>query len=158
MNAEKSLLIKKYPNRRLYDTKKSTYITLEELSNLIKENHEIKVIDVKTGADITKLSLMQVIIEQHDNNYETLPIEFLIYLIKLQDSEMSKIFSNYIKLSMEYFSNQYNYIQKISHQSSDNNLIKYWTDHFNLINQHNIDFMQMTLASVNIFNSNRNKK
>ncbi|MDJ1406974.1 MAG: polyhydroxyalkanoate synthesis regulator DNA-binding domain-containing protein [Candidatus Midichloria sp.] len=82
---DKSLLIKKYPNRRLYNTATSNYVTLENIRQLIKRGYDVEVVDVKTGEDLTKLTLIQIVLEQQQNGYELLPLEFLKQLIKLQD-------------------------------------------------------------------------
>ena len=154
---DKELLIKKYPNRRLYNTASSSYVTLEDLSQLIKRDYNIKVIDVKTGEDLTKLTLTQIILEQQQNGYEILPVELLKQLIKLQDKNMGMVFHEYLKSSMEYFTKHYSYVEHLMKTSSDQTyMIDYWNKNIDLINQQNINFMQMALSAINLFN-NKNK-
>lgn len=76
------VVIKKYSNRRLYDTKHKKYVTLDEIGALIREGSEIKVIDTQTGEDISKLILIQVVLESEKNKEDILPASFLHMLIK----------------------------------------------------------------------------
>jgi len=76
------VVIKKYSNRRLYDTKHKKYVTLDEIGALIREGDEIKVIDTQTGEDISKLILIQVVLESEKNKEDILPASFLHMLIK----------------------------------------------------------------------------
>ena len=154
---DKNLLIKKYPNRRLYNTVTSSYVTLEDLSQLIKQDYNIKVVNVKTGEDLTKFTLTQIILEQQQNGYEVLPIELLKHLIKLRNNNMGKIFNDYLKLSMEYFTKHSTYVEYLIKSSSDQlYMFDYWNKNIDLLNQQNINFMQMVLSAINLFN-NRDK-
>ena len=71
------VVIKKYGNRRLYDTSTSRYINLEELSDLVRNGNEVKVVDAKTGEDLTRLTLMQIIVEDAKEERAPLPLELL---------------------------------------------------------------------------------
>jgi polyhydroxyalkanoate synthesis repressor PhaR len=75
-------IIKRYSNRKLYDTQESRYVTLEELEELIRAGKEISVVDVSTGEDLTSVTLAQIILENERNHRATLPIGFLHQLIK----------------------------------------------------------------------------
>jgi polyhydroxyalkanoate synthesis repressor PhaR len=79
------IVIKKYPNRRLYNTVTSQYITLEDIFSLIKNGDTVKVIDSKTSEDITRATLTQIILEQEIKGIPLLPTEFLEMIIKLYD-------------------------------------------------------------------------
>lgn len=81
-NISGQVVIKKYSNRRLYDTKHKRYVTLDEIANLIREGNEVKVIDTQTGDDISKLILIQVVLESEKNKEDILPVSFLHMLIK----------------------------------------------------------------------------
>lgn len=81
-NLSGHVVIKKYSNRRLYDTKHKKYVTLDEIGALIREGNEIKVIDTQTGEDISKLILIQVVLESEKNKEDILPASFLHMLIK----------------------------------------------------------------------------
>ncbi|MEE9253071.1 MAG: polyhydroxyalkanoate synthesis regulator DNA-binding domain-containing protein [Thermodesulfobacteriota bacterium] len=91
----KQIVIKKYSNRRLYDTEHKKYITLVEISNLIRDGNEIKVIDSQTGDDITKIILIQVIWESEKNKQDMLPSSFLHMLIKYGNKIAKEFFENY---------------------------------------------------------------
>jgi polyhydroxyalkanoate synthesis repressor PhaR len=75
-------VIKRYSNRKLYDTQESRYVTLEELEELIRAGKEISVVDVSTGEDLTSVTLAQIILEKERNHRATLPTAFLHQLIK----------------------------------------------------------------------------
>lgn len=74
-------VIKRYSNRKLYDTQESRYVTLEELEELIRAGKEISVVDVSTGEDLTSVTLAQIILENERNHRATLPTAFLHQLI-----------------------------------------------------------------------------
>ena len=75
-------VIKRYSNRKLYDTQESRYVTLEELEELIRAGKEISVVDVSTGEDLTSVTLAQIILENERNHRAALPTAFLHQLIK----------------------------------------------------------------------------
>ena len=155
---DKVLIIKKYQNRRLYNTGTSSYITLADLADLIKRSYSIKVVDVKTGEDLTKVTLTQIILEQQQNGYDMFPLEMLQQFIKLQDKDMGKIFFDYIKLSIEYFTNNYSYTNtlmgKLESNAIENNAL---ARSIEIINQNNIKFMQMALSAINMFSKSDKK-
>lgn len=97
-------IIKKYRNRRLYDTQTSIYITLNDLTTYINENIPFKVIDAKTKADITRLCLIQIILEHEEN--EGSPIfsqTVLEQMIRFYNNPVKKMFQVYIEQSMSMF-------------------------------------------------------
>jgi polyhydroxyalkanoate synthesis repressor PhaR len=95
------IIIKKYSNRRLYDTTHKKYVTLDEIASLIKEGTEIKVIDSQTDEDITKVILMQVILESEKNKEDILPTSFLHMLIKYGNRMARDFFENYFTIMFE---------------------------------------------------------
>ncbi|MGE5444941.1 MAG: polyhydroxyalkanoate synthesis regulator DNA-binding domain-containing protein [Ignavibacteriales bacterium] len=95
------VIIKKYSNRRLYDTSHKRYVTLEEIANLIKEGNEIKVIDSQTDEDITKVILMQVVLESEKNKEDILPTSFLHMLIKYGNRMARDFFDNYFLIMFQ---------------------------------------------------------
>ena len=88
------VVIKKYSNRRLYNSAKKKYITLEDISDLIKSGKEIQVIDTQTKEDITKLILIQTILENEKNKEDILPATFLHNLIKYGNQIAKEYFDN----------------------------------------------------------------
>lgn len=91
------LIIKKYANRRLYNTNTSQYINLDDLYNLVRDNQDFKVIDAKSEEDLTRQTLIQIIFEYESKNYNILPDEFLKTLIKLYNTPAADMFINYLK-------------------------------------------------------------
>src|ERR671936_2873728 len=75
-------VIKRYSNRKLYDTQESRYVTLEEIEEMIRAGREISVVDATTGEDLTSVTLTQIILESERNHRGTLPAAFLHQLIK----------------------------------------------------------------------------
>jgi polyhydroxyalkanoate synthesis repressor PhaR len=103
------IVIKKYSNRRLYDTTHKRYVTLDEIANLIKEGSEIKVIDSQTEEDITRVILIQVILEREKNKEDILPTSFLHMLIKYGNRMARDFFENYFLIMFQpYLSFQEN--------------------------------------------------
>ena len=76
------VLLKKYANRRLYDTEKSVYVTLSQVSDMIKEGRQVKVIDAKTEEDVTAFILTQIIVEEAKNKNSLLPVPLLHLIIE----------------------------------------------------------------------------
>ncbi len=100
-------IIKKYANRRLYDTETSAYITLEDLCERVKKGQAFIVVDAKSGQDLTRQILTQIIFEQETKGAHLLPIEFLRSVIGFYDHNMQDILQPYLDASMKSFtSNQ----------------------------------------------------
>jgi polyhydroxyalkanoate synthesis repressor PhaR len=96
--------IKKYANRRLYDTESSTYITLDRLAQMVREGREFEVVDAKSGDDITRQVLTQIIVDEEARGGTTmLPINFLKQLIGLYGNSMQTFVPQYLEAAMEAF-------------------------------------------------------
>jgi len=96
--------IKKYANRRLYDTESSTYITLDRLAQMVREGREFEVVDAKTGDDITRQVLTQIIVDEEARGGTTmLPINFLKQLIGLYGNSMQNFVPSYLEAAMDAF-------------------------------------------------------
>jgi polyhydroxyalkanoate synthesis repressor PhaR len=96
--------IKKYANRRLYDTESSTYITLDRLAQMVREGREFEVVDAKSGDDITRQVLTQIIVDEEARGGETmLPINFLKQLIGLYGNSMQNFVPQYLEAAMDAF-------------------------------------------------------
>jgi len=96
--------IKKYANRRLYDTESSTYITLDRLAQMVREGREFEVVDAKTGEDITRQVLTQIIVDEEARGGTTmLPINFLKQLIGLYGNSMQNFVPQYLEAAMDAF-------------------------------------------------------
>jgi polyhydroxyalkanoate synthesis repressor PhaR len=93
--------IKKYANRRLYNTGTSTYVTLEDLAVMVKEGEDFVVFDAKTGEEITRSVLTQIIFEQENKGQNLLPITFLRQLIRFYGDSMQMLVPRYLEMSVE---------------------------------------------------------
>jgi len=98
------VVIKKYANRRLYNTATSTYVTLEHLSRMVKEGIEFVVHDAKTGEDITRAVLTQIIVEEEAKGQHLLPIGFLRQLIGFYGDSLQGLVPQYLEMTMRSFS------------------------------------------------------
>ncbi|MEM7680139.1 MAG: polyhydroxyalkanoate synthesis repressor PhaR, partial [Pseudomonadota bacterium] len=94
---------KKYANRRLYDTERSTYVTLDDLCEMVKEDRIFNVIEAKTEKDITRSILTQILLEQDAKGKNIMPIGFLRNLIKFYDDGLEKVAARYLDTTMEFF-------------------------------------------------------
>lgn len=98
-----TVIIKKYANRRLYDTGSSSYITLDHLAAMVREKKEFKVIDAKSGEDITRSVLTQIIMEEEARGSTMLPVNFLRQLIAMYGDSMQTMVPQYLEASLEAF-------------------------------------------------------
>ena len=102
--ASGKVTIKKYANRRLYDTESSAYITLDRLAQMVREGREFEVVDAKSGEDITRQVLTQIIVDEEARGGETmLPINFLKQLIGLYGNSMQNFVPQYLEAAMDAF-------------------------------------------------------
>lgn len=99
-------VIKKYPNRRLYDTVESRYITLHDIRHLVVERIEFVVIDKKSQQDITRAILLQVIAEQELTPETVMSRDFLAQIIRSYGSNMQGVVGSYLEQSLKLFSSQ----------------------------------------------------
>src|SRR3990170_8441613 len=97
------IIIKKYANRRLYNTQSSSYITLDDLSRMTREGLDFQVLDAKTGADITHQILTQIIMEEESHGEQMLPISFLRQLISMYGNSMQSLMPHYLEATMDNF-------------------------------------------------------
>ncbi len=104
--AHEKIVIKKYANRRLYDTSASAYVTLEHLSELTRQGKEFIVQDAKTGEDLTRAVLAQIIFEQENKKEGVLPVSFLRQLIQFYGDNFQTMLPSYLELSMKTFNQQ----------------------------------------------------
>ena len=99
-------VIKKYPNRRLYDTNISRYITLEEIRQLVLNHVAFRIEDKRTEEDITRSILLQVISEQEEGGNPIFTTDLLVFIIRFYGDPMQKSISRYLELSMRMFVEQ----------------------------------------------------
>jgi len=94
--AEK-VVLKKYANRRLYDTETRSFVSLSQVAELVKQGREIDIRDDKTGEDVTAFILMQIVLEEAKKKTLLLPVSLLYLLIRYGDSVLSEFFDNYLE-------------------------------------------------------------
>ena len=95
--------INKYANRRLYDTESSSYITLDRLAEMVREGREFDVVDAKSGEDITRQVLTQIIVDEEARGSTMLPVNFLKQLIGLYGNSMQGMVPQYLEAAMDAF-------------------------------------------------------
>lgn len=132
------IIIKKYANRRLYNTQTSTYVTLDHLCEMVKEGVEFEVRDARTGEDITRQVLAQIIFEEENKGQHLLPIQFLRQLIRFYGDSLQAFVPSYLEMSMENFTkNQQEMREKFAEALAGKLTFK--------------DFEQMTRQNVQMF-------
>ena len=134
------IVIKKYANRRLYNTQSSSYITLDHLARMTREEVEFRVVDAKTGADITHSILTQIIMEEEAAGEQMLPTNFLRQLIGMYGNSMQGLLPGYLEASMEHFrENQIKLHKAIEESIGANPLAQ--------LAQHNMEVFRAAAAS-----------
>ncbi|MEK0082433.1 polyhydroxyalkanoate synthesis repressor PhaR [Benzoatithermus flavus] len=113
----KVAVVKKYANRRLYNTATSSYVTLDELSQMVRRGEDFVVYDAKTGEDITRSVLTQIILEEDSKGRNLLPIGFLRQLISFYDDNLQSFLPRYLELSMENFARHQDQIRHYMEQT-----------------------------------------
>jgi polyhydroxyalkanoate synthesis repressor PhaR len=101
-----SRIIKKYPNRRLYDTKISSYITIEDVRQLIVDGEDFEVRDAKSGDDLTRQVLLQIIAEHEQDGEPMLSTQLLSHIIRFYGDSLQGFMGNYLERSMDIFLDQ----------------------------------------------------
>lgn len=100
------IVIKKYANRRLYNTRTSAYVTLEDLASMVREGVEFVVYDAKSNEDLTRQILTQIIFEEESRGEALLPVQFLRQLIGFYGGQMQGVLPSYLEMSLANFSRQ----------------------------------------------------
>jgi polyhydroxyalkanoate synthesis repressor PhaR len=109
-----AVIIKKYANRRLYNTESSTYVTLDDLAQMVRSDRDFVVYDAKTGDDLTHSVLTQIIVEQESRSGgpTLLPTPFLRQLIRYYDDSMSRMVPGYLQFSLESLAREQDHFRK----------------------------------------------
>jgi polyhydroxyalkanoate synthesis repressor PhaR len=107
------VVIKKYGNRRLYDTGESRYITLEELAAKIRAGSDVRVVDAQTADDLTQVTLTQIVLET-GNAAKFLPVQLLTQMIRLSDDSLAEFFSRYVTGALDLYLNAKRGVQQIA--------------------------------------------
>src|SRR5688500_2542984 len=109
---DKPAVVKKYANRRLYNTATSSYVTLDDLSKMVRANEDFVVYDAKSGEDLTRSILTQIILEEDGKGRNLLPISFLRQVISFYDDSLRAFLPRYLELSMENFARNQEQIRR----------------------------------------------
>lgn len=113
------ILLKKYANRRLYDTKKSRYVTLNEVAERIRNGQQVEIIDAKTKADVTAFILTQIVLEEAKNKNVLLPVPLLYMIIQYGDNVLVDFFENYLQQAFKSY---------LAYKGSMDDQFKKWLD------------------------------
>lgn len=97
------LIIKRYGNRRLYNTETRSYINYQELAKIVRDGSDVQVIDSTSKEDVTKAVLIQVILEEEKNNQTVLPTEFLFQLLRTREDSVQDFFKNHLSASFNAY-------------------------------------------------------
>ena len=98
---DKPLLIKRYASRRLYNTETSDYVTLEDIAGFIRQGREVQIVDLKTGDDLTRQYLLQIVAEHESKGESVLPVDVLTDLVRSYTSGMQSIVPQFLASSFE---------------------------------------------------------
>ena len=101
-----AVVIKKYANRRLYNTSTSAYVTLDDLAAMVRDGIDFIVLDAKTNDDLTRQVLTQIIVEEESRGESLLPVQFLRQLIGFYGNQMQGVLPSYLELSLNNFTRQ----------------------------------------------------
>ncbi|MBB5019155.1 polyhydroxyalkanoate synthesis repressor PhaR [Chitinivorax tropicus] len=110
--SEEKRVIKKYPNRRLYDTATSCYITLEDVKKLVLENIKIQIVDAKTHDDITRSVLLQIILEEESGGVPMFTYDVLTQIIRFYGHAMQGLMGNYLEKNLQIFTQMQERLQE----------------------------------------------
>src|ERR1700761_2952488 len=148
-SAEKPpITIKKYANRRLYNTATSSYVTLDHLCQMVKNGVEFVVYDAKTGEDITRSVLTQIIVEEESKGQNMLPINFLRQLISLYGDNLQFLVPRYLEQSMESFSKNQEQMRSYMKDSFGG---MFPMDRFEEMSKQNMAFFEQAMRMWNPF-------
>lgn len=125
------VVLKKYANRRLYDTGRSAYVTLEEVAEMIKAGKEVRAVDAKTKEDVTAFILTQIVLENARTKNALLPAPLLHVIIRFGDNLLSEFFNNYMELVLNNY---------LAYKSEADTQFRRWLDM-------GMDFSKMTRQS-----------
>lgn len=142
---QSAVVIKKYANRRLYNTATSTYVTLDDLATMVKAGTDFVVYDAKTGEEITRSVLTQIIFEEENKGTNLLPVNFLRQLIRFYGDSMQAFVPSYLEFSLENLSKEQ---EKFRQQ-----LLESWgADPFKAMEEHAKRNMAMFNDAMRLFN------
>jgi polyhydroxyalkanoate synthesis repressor PhaR len=104
-DTNKPLLIKRYASRRLYNTETSDYVTLEDVATFIREGREVQIVDLKSGDDLTRQYLLQIVAEHESRGESVLPVDVLTDLVRSYTSQAASVVPEFLQASFEMLRN-----------------------------------------------------
>ena len=151
-NGKPTVRIKKYANRRLYNTATSSYVTLDYLSQMVREGQDFTVEDAKTGEDITRSVLTQIIVEEEGKGQNMLPINFLRQLISLYGDNLQFLVPRYLEQSMEAFGRNQEQMRQYMKESFGG---IFPFDRFQEMSKQNVAFFEQAMRMWSPFRGNQ---
>lgn len=148
--ADTPITIKKYANRRLYNTATSSYVTLENLAEMVRDNQNFVVYDAKTGEDITRSVLTQIIVEEESKGQNLLPIGFLRQLIGLYGDSLGGVVPQYLEYAMQSFTHNEEQMRGMMQSALDG---LFPVSSFEELNKRNMAFFENAMSMFNPFQS-----
>jgi polyhydroxyalkanoate synthesis repressor PhaR len=146
------VVIKKYANRRLYNTATSAYVTLDHLSQMVKEKTDFVVYDAKTGEDITRSVLTQIIVEEESKGQTLLPIPFLRQLISFYGDSLQGVVPQYLEMSMTQFARNQEQMRSYMQNAFGFNPFQ----QFESMGKQNMAMFEKAMRMFNPFNAGQN--
>ncbi|MBL4807637.1 MAG: polyhydroxyalkanoate synthesis repressor PhaR [Rhodobacteraceae bacterium] len=151
-NSTDPVVIKKYANRRLYNTQKSSYVTLDDLAQMVRDGQDFVVKDAKSGDDITRTVLTQIIFEEESKGQNLLPIKFLRQLIGFYGDSLEGFVPGYLEESMENFTrNQDKLREQVGAAIGTNPLMT----NFESMTRGNVEWMENAVKMFSPFANNQ---
>lgn len=147
------IVVKKYANRRLYDTGRSSYVTLEDLAEMIREGQEFVVQDAKTGEDLTQSVLTQIIVEQESKGPNMLPASFLKQIIQFYGDGMQAFLPTYLDQAMKNFVQSQDELRENMQKSFGNMMPMGSMESIEEINRRNLEIMSKTMQMFSPFST-----
>ena len=144
-------VIKKYANRRLYDTGRSSYVTLDDLCEMVKEGHDFVVYDAKSGEDLTRSVLTQIIVDQEAKGENLLPIPFLRQLIGLYGDNLQSIVPNYLEQTITNFTAHQEQIREQLNKSMEGMNMMNPVQTFEELNRQNLEMFEKAMKAWTTF-------
>lgn len=143
--------LKKYANRRIYDTDRSAYITLQQVADIIKSGRQVEVIDAQTQEDVTSFILTQIIVEEAKNKKALLPVPLLHLVIQYGDGVLSEFFEKYLELSIKNY---------LAYKTAFDDQFKKWLEmgkDFSTLAQKNVPGLLQWKSFLDMFASSEKK-
>ncbi len=151
-NSDKPIVIKKYANRRLYNTEKSSYVTLDDLAQMVRDGQDFEVKDAKSGDDITRSVLTQIIFEEESKGQNLLPIKFLRQLIGFYGDSLEGLVPGYLEESMDAFAQNQDQLREQVHSAISANPMAM---NFESMTRGNMEWMENAVKMFSPFAANQ---